>query len=72
MIAHVRGNDLQVEWILETHAHADHLTAAPYLKQHLGGRIAVGEHIVSVQETFKKIFKKTYGLNRVDPLRDER
>jgi len=55
-IAHVRGNDLQVEWILETHAHADHLTAAPYLKQHLGGRIAIGEHIVAVQETFKKLF----------------
>ncbi|MDH3738155.1 MAG: MBL fold metallo-hydrolase, partial [Alphaproteobacteria bacterium] len=56
VIAHVKGNDLQVEWILETHAHADHLTAAPYLKQHLGGRIAIGEHIVAVQATFKKIF----------------
>lgn len=56
VIAHVRGNDLQVEWILETHAHADHLTAAPYLKQHLGGRIAIGEHIVTVQDTFKKMF----------------
>jgi glyoxylase-like metal-dependent hydrolase (beta-lactamase superfamily II) len=56
VIAHVKGNDLQVEWILETHAHADHLTAAPYLKQQLGGRIAIGEHIVAVQETFKNIF----------------
>ncbi len=56
VIAHVRGNDLHVEWILETHAHADHLTAAPYLKQHLGGRIAIGERIVDVQETFKKLF----------------
>ncbi len=56
VIAHVRGNDLEVAWILETHAHADHLTAAPYLKQHLGGRIAIGEHIVAVQETFKRVF----------------
>lgn len=56
VIAHVRGNGLQVEWILETHAHADHLSAAPYLKQHLGGRTAIGEHIVEVQETFKKVF----------------
>jgi glyoxylase-like metal-dependent hydrolase (beta-lactamase superfamily II) len=56
VIAHVRGNDLQVEWILETHAHADHLTAARYLKQHLGGRIAIGEHIATVQETFKRVF----------------
>jgi glyoxylase-like metal-dependent hydrolase (beta-lactamase superfamily II) len=56
VIAHVRGNDLQVEWILETHAHADHLSAAPYLRQHLGGRTGIGEHIVTVQETFKKVF----------------
>jgi len=56
VIAHVRGNDLQVEWILETHAHADHLTAAPYLKEHLGGRIGIGAHIVAVQETFKRVF----------------
>jgi glyoxylase-like metal-dependent hydrolase (beta-lactamase superfamily II) len=56
VIAHVKGNDLQVAWILETHAHADHLTAAPYLKQQLGGRIAIGEHIVTVQETFKTVF----------------
>jgi glyoxylase-like metal-dependent hydrolase (beta-lactamase superfamily II) len=62
VIAHVRGNGLQVEWILETHAHADHLTAAPYLKQHLGGRIAIGEHIVAVQETFKKVFNLGEGF----------
>ena len=62
VIAHVLGNDLRVEWILETHAHADHLTAAPYLKQHLGGRIAIGEHIVAVQETFKKMFNLGEGF----------
>ena len=56
VIAHVRGQDLEAAWILETHAHADHLTAAPYLKEHLGGRIAIGEHIVAVQETFKRVF----------------
>ncbi len=56
VIAHVRGNDLQVEWILETHAHADHLSGAAYLKEHLGGRTAIGEHIVAAQKTFKRIF----------------
>ena len=56
VIAYVRGNGLTVEWILETHAHADHLTAAPYLKAHLGGRIAIGEHITAVQETFRRVY----------------
>ena len=42
LIAHVEGNGLEVAWILETHAHADHLTAAPYLRERLGGRIAIG------------------------------
>ncbi|GHE77788.1 MBL fold metallo-hydrolase [Thalassotalea profundi] len=46
-------------WVLETHAHADHLTAAPYLQSKLGGKIAIGKHIVDVQ----KIFKPIYGLN---------
>ena len=45
-----------MEWILETHAHADHLTAAPYLKQHLGGQTAIGDHISGVQKVFKGIF----------------
>jgi len=56
LIAFVRGHRLEVEWILETHAHADHLSAAPYLKKHLGGRIAIGEQIRAVQGVFKKIF----------------
>ena len=56
IIAWVREHGLQVEWILETHAHADHLSAAPYLKHELGGRIAIGEHIRTVQATFRKIF----------------
>ncbi|MBX6322143.1 MAG: MBL fold metallo-hydrolase, partial [Rhodospirillaceae bacterium] len=56
LIAHVRERGLAVEWLFETHAHADHLTAAPYLKDRLGGRIAIGAHIATVQRTFGKIF----------------
>jgi glyoxylase-like metal-dependent hydrolase (beta-lactamase superfamily II) len=56
VIAFVRENKLQVEWILETHAHADHLSAAAYLKTHLGGKTAIGNHITAVQKVFKKIF----------------
>ena len=56
VIDFVKANGLQVEWILETHAHADHLTAALYLKQHLGGKTAIGDHISGVQKVFKGIF----------------
>ena len=56
VIEFVKANDLKVEWILETHAHADHLTAAPYLKQQLGGKTAIGDHISGVQKVFKSIF----------------
>ena len=56
VIEFVKANHLKVEWILETHAHADHLTAAPYLKQHLGGQTAIGDHITTVQGVFKGIF----------------
>ncbi len=56
VIEFVKANKLQVEWILETHAHADHLTAAPYLKAHLGGKTAIGDHITAVQGVFKDIF----------------
>ncbi|SDY22526.1 Glyoxylase, beta-lactamase superfamily II [Collimonas sp. OK242] len=56
VIAFVREHELRVEWILETHAHADHLSAAPYLRNHLGGRIAIGQNIRSVQGVFKKLF----------------
>ena len=52
----VQNNNLKVEWILETHVHADHLTAAPYLQERLGGRTAIGEHIREVQTTFAKMF----------------
>jgi len=56
LIAFVREHRLRVEWILETHAHADHLSAAPYLRKHLGGKIAIGAGIRTVQGVFKKVF----------------
>lgn len=56
VIDFVKSQGLSVEWILETHAHADHLTSAPYLKDHLGGRIAIGEGICKVQAHFAPVF----------------
>jgi glyoxylase-like metal-dependent hydrolase (beta-lactamase superfamily II) len=56
VIAFVQEKKLSVQWILETHAHADHLTAAPYLKQNLGGQTAIGGHITDVQRVFKGVF----------------
>ncbi|WP_170326793.1 MBL fold metallo-hydrolase [Ruegeria arenilitoris] len=58
IIDHVRENDLRVDWILESHVHADHLSAAPYLQQELGGKIGIGDQIVTIQETFGKIFNE--------------
>ena len=56
VIAFVKEHNLNVEWLLETHAHADHVSAAPYLKSQLGGKIAIGDHISNVQDVFKKVF----------------
>ncbi|MEO0314321.1 MAG: hypothetical protein RI928_777 [Pseudomonadota bacterium] len=56
VIAFVREKNLSVAWILETHAHADHLTAAPYIKKKLGGKTAIGDLISAVQKVFKNIF----------------
>tara|TARA_R110000851_G_scaffold197967_1_gene349112 strand:- start:37562 stop:38467 length:906 start_codon:yes stop_codon:yes gene_type:complete len=56
IIEYVRNNNLTVEWILETHVHADHLSAAPYLQEQLGGKTAIGERIIEVQEVFGKAF----------------
>lgn len=58
MIAFVEQEGLKVEWLLETHAHADHLSAAPYLQEKLGGRLAIGAEIVTVQKVFGKIFNE--------------
>jgi glyoxylase-like metal-dependent hydrolase (beta-lactamase superfamily II) len=56
VISFITENHLQLEWILETHAHADHLTAAPYIQEKLGGKIAIGDHITTVQGVFKGVF----------------
>lgn len=58
IIAYVKKNGYAVEWILETHVHADHLSAAPYLKEKLGGKIAIGERILAIQEVFGKVFNE--------------
>lgn len=64
VVEYVRANRLQVEWILETHAHADHLSAAQYLKRELGGRTGIGEHITRVQKVFKGIFNLESGFRQ--------
>ena len=56
IVAYVAEKALAIDWLLETHAHADHLSAAPYLQQKLGGKIAIGEHIAAVQQVFGKVF----------------
>lgn len=56
LIDYARQKDLGVDWILETHVHADHLSGAPYVQERLGGVIAIGAHVAEVQKTFKKIF----------------
>lgn len=58
MIAYIRDNGLKLEWIIETHVHADHLSAAPYIQQKLGGKIGIGEMITVVQDTFGKVFNE--------------
>ena len=60
--AFVRAHQLQVQWLLETHAHADHLSAAPYLRQELGGKIAIGQSISKVQDVFKSLFNLEPGF----------
>ncbi|MCH2069614.1 MBL fold metallo-hydrolase [Shimia sp.] len=58
IIAHVQENNLKVEWILESHVHADHLSAAPYLQEKIGGKIGIGKNITIVQDTFGKVFNE--------------
>ncbi|MBN3967947.1 MBL fold metallo-hydrolase [Pseudomonas gregormendelii] len=60
--AFVRTHQLQVQWLLETHAHADHLSAAPYLRRELGGKIAIGQSISKVQDVFKRLFNLEPGF----------
>ncbi len=56
IIERVREKDVTLEWILETHVHADHLSAAPYIKEKLGGKITIGAHITAIQSFFGKLF----------------
>ncbi|MBD0865306.1 MAG: MBL fold metallo-hydrolase [Rhodobacteraceae bacterium] len=58
IIAYIHDNDLSTEWILESHVHADHLSAAPYLQDHLGGKVGIGKNITVVQDRFGKVFNE--------------
>ena len=58
IIAYIREHHWRLEWLLETHVHADHLSAAPYIQQQLGGRLGIGENITIVQDTFGKVFNE--------------
>jgi glyoxylase-like metal-dependent hydrolase (beta-lactamase superfamily II) len=62
LVEFAKAQNLRVHWILETHAHADHLSAAPWLRAQLGGRVAIGERITRVQEVFKGIFNLEPGF----------
>ncbi|SDR47139.1 MBL fold metallo-hydrolase [Pseudovibrio sp. Tun.PSC04-5.I4] len=64
IIAYVQGNNLSVEWLIETHVHADHLSAAPYIQGKLGGKIGIGENIKIVQEVFGKVFNESTEFQR--------
>ena len=58
IISYTQENELRIDWILETHVHADHLSAAPYLQERLGGKIGIGTEITTVQDTFGKVFNE--------------
>lgn len=64
IIAYVEAEGLAVEWLLETHAHADHLSAAPYLQERLGGKLAIGREIITVQKVFGTIFNEGAAFQR--------
>ena len=68
LLAHLREQALSLQWILETHAHADHLSAAPWLKQQAGGLIAIGEHIRAVQATFGRLYNQPVADDGFDRL----
>lgn len=64
IVDYVKAEGLTVDWILETHVHADHLSAAPYLKDKLGGQLSIGEHITTVQNVFGKAFNEGSAFQR--------
>ncbi len=64
IVAYIRSKSLDLQWILESHVHADHLSAAPYIQEVLGGKIGIGDQITVVQETFGKVFNEGTGFQR--------
>lgn len=64
IVDYVNAEGLTVDWILETHVHADHLSAAPYLQEKLGGQLSIGEHITTVQNVFGKAFNEGSAFQR--------
>ena len=64
IVAHIMANGLTLEWIIETHVHADHLSGATYLQEKLGGKIGISARIMEVQETFGKIFNEGTDFQR--------
>jgi glyoxylase-like metal-dependent hydrolase (beta-lactamase superfamily II) len=71
IIQHIKDNGWKLEWIIETHVHADHLSAAPYIQQKLGGKLGIGENITIVQNTFGKIFNEGTEFQRDGVTEDE-
>lgn len=63
IIAAIKAQGLTLEWIIESHVHADHLSGAPYFQQKLGGKIGIGEHITEVQDTLAKCSMRALSLN---------
>jgi glyoxylase-like metal-dependent hydrolase (beta-lactamase superfamily II) len=58
LIEYIKANKLKLEWLIETHVHADHLSGAPYIQEQLGGKIGIGRNITTVQDTFGKVFNE--------------
>ena len=66
IIAYIQKHNLKLDWLIETHVHADHLSAAPYIQSKLGGRIGIGDQITVVQETFGKVLMKAPNSSATD------
>ena len=64
LLEFIKGGDLTVEWILETHVHADHVSAAPYIRDNAGGRVAIGSGVTIVQDVFGKLFNAEASFRR--------
>ncbi len=64
VIAHIKENGLGLEWLIETHVHADHLSAAPYIQEQLGGKIGISKNITMIQDTFGKVFNEGTDFQR--------